>query len=161
MVWGNRLEIERNLSVFFYIEPIIEKILLFLHRFKELSVDKGLRHRRVDITGTNYHPLDNEFQIREAMRDTCDLINGKDNIFEKALLRTEQYLCFQTNLHRPVRVCSKGVFLTLLIDKELRFYNCLTNPPLEGCKWGIFMSVQKGCAFQLYFCIRKRNQCIT
>ncbi len=34
---------------------------------KELSVDRGIRHRRVGITGTNYHPLDNEFQIREAM----------------------------------------------------------------------------------------------
>lgn len=53
---------------------------------KELSVDRGIRHRRVGITGTNYHPLDNEFQIREAMRDTCDLINGKESIFDKALL---------------------------------------------------------------------------
>ena len=53
---------------------------------KELSVDKGLRHRRVGITGTNYHPLDNEFQIREAMHATCDLINSKSNVFEKALL---------------------------------------------------------------------------
>lgn len=53
---------------------------------KELSVDKGIRRRRVGITGTNYHPLDNEFQIREAVRDTCDLINSKANIFEKALL---------------------------------------------------------------------------
>lgn len=53
---------------------------------KELSIDKGLRRHRVGITGTNYHPLDNEFQIREAMRDTCELINSKSNIFEKALL---------------------------------------------------------------------------
>ena len=53
---------------------------------KELSVDRGIRHRRVGITGTNYHPLDNEFQIREAMHDTCDLINSNENIFEKALL---------------------------------------------------------------------------
>ena len=53
---------------------------------KELSVDRGIRHRRVGITGTNYHPLDNEFQIREAMHDTCDLINSKENVFEKALL---------------------------------------------------------------------------
>jgi len=53
---------------------------------KELSVDKGIRHRRVGITGTNYHPLDNEFQIREAMRDTCNLINQKEDVFEKALL---------------------------------------------------------------------------
>jgi len=53
---------------------------------KELSVDKGIRHRREGITGTNYHPLDNEFQIREALRDTCSLINGKNDVFEKALL---------------------------------------------------------------------------
>ncbi len=53
---------------------------------KELSVDRGIRHRRVGITGTNYHPLDNEFQIREAMHDTCDLINSCENVFEKALL---------------------------------------------------------------------------
>ena len=53
---------------------------------KELSVEKGLRHRRVGITGTNYRPLDNEFQIREAMRDTCALINSKNCVFEKALL---------------------------------------------------------------------------
>lgn len=53
---------------------------------KELSIDKGLRRHRVGITGTNYHPLDNGFQIREAMRDACELINSKSNIFEKALL---------------------------------------------------------------------------
>lgn len=53
---------------------------------KELSVENGVRHRRVGITGTNYHPLDNEFQIREALRDTCNLINDKECVFEKALL---------------------------------------------------------------------------
>ena len=53
---------------------------------KDLSVDRGIRHRRVGITGTNYHPLDNEFLIREALHDSCDLINGKENVFEKALL---------------------------------------------------------------------------
>ena len=53
---------------------------------KELGVGNGIRKRRVGITGTNYRPLDNEFQIREALEDTCQLINGKDNVFEKALL---------------------------------------------------------------------------
>ena len=53
---------------------------------KDLSIDIGLRRHRVGITGTNYHPLDNEFQIREAMREACELINSKSNIFEKALL---------------------------------------------------------------------------
>ncbi len=53
---------------------------------KDLNVDHHIRHRRVGITGTNYMPLDNEFQIREAVEDTCKLINGKKNVFEKALL---------------------------------------------------------------------------
>ncbi|MBQ7272750.1 MAG: Fic family protein [Bacteroidales bacterium] len=53
---------------------------------KELDVDKGIRRRRVGITGTNYCPLDNEYQIREALEDSSRLINGKENVFEKALL---------------------------------------------------------------------------
>lgn len=34
------------------------------------------------LIGTNYCPLDNEFQIREALEDTCVLINRKVNVFE-------------------------------------------------------------------------------
>jgi len=52
---------------------------------KELGVDRNIRTRRVGITGTNYRPLDNEFQIREALQQTCNLINNRENIFEKAL----------------------------------------------------------------------------
>lgn len=53
---------------------------------KELGVDRNIRRRRIGITGTNYRPLDNESQIREALEDSCALINTKSNIFEKALL---------------------------------------------------------------------------
>lgn len=53
---------------------------------KELAVDRNIRTRRVGITGTNYRPLDNEFQIREALEQTCRLINDKICVFEKALL---------------------------------------------------------------------------
>ncbi len=53
---------------------------------KELPVERNIRVRRVGITGTNYRPLDNEFQIREALELTCTLINKRENIFEKALL---------------------------------------------------------------------------
>jgi Fic family protein len=59
----------------------IHKILI-----DNLDVEKNLRKRRVGISGTNYRPLDNEFQISEALTDTCELINKKENIFEKALL---------------------------------------------------------------------------
>jgi len=53
---------------------------------KELNVDRNIRRRRVGITGTNYVPLDNEFQIREALENVCNLVNSRDNIFEKSLL---------------------------------------------------------------------------
>ena len=53
---------------------------------KELGVDRNIRTRRVGITGTNYRPIGNEFQIRDALQQTCDLVNGRTNVFEKALL---------------------------------------------------------------------------
>ena len=81
---------------------------------KGLSVDKGIRHRRVGITGTNYHPLDNEFQIREAMHDTCDLINSKEDVFEKALLALVllSYIqAFSDGNKRTARITSNAVLL--------------------------------------------------
>ncbi len=53
---------------------------------KELGISRNLRVRRVGITGTNYRPLDNEFQIKEAFRVMCSLINFKANVFEKSLI---------------------------------------------------------------------------
>ena len=81
---------------------------------KELSVDRGIRHRRVGITGTNYHPLDNEFQIREALHDTCDLINGKKNVFEKALLTLMllSYIqAFSDGNKRTARITSNAILI--------------------------------------------------
>ena len=51
-----------------------------------LDVTKGLRKTLVRITGTDYVPLDNEFQIREALDKACGLINGMENVFEKAVI---------------------------------------------------------------------------
>ncbi|MBO5254591.1 MAG: Fic family protein [Opitutales bacterium] len=53
---------------------------------KDLNVERNIRRSRVGITGTNYKPLDNEFQIAEAMELSCNLINNRQNVFEKALL---------------------------------------------------------------------------
>ncbi len=53
---------------------------------KELAVDRNIRRRRVGISGTNFRPIDNEYQIQEALSSTCDLINKKENVFEQALL---------------------------------------------------------------------------
>ena len=52
---------------------------------KDLGVDKNIRKRRVGITGTNYRPLDNEFQIRKALELMCEIINKENNVFVKSL----------------------------------------------------------------------------
>ena len=81
---------------------------------KELGVGSGIRTRRVGITGTNYRPLDNEFQIREALEDTCTLINGKENIFEKALLALVllSYIqAFSDGNKRTARITSNAILM--------------------------------------------------
>jgi Fic family protein len=50
-----------------------------------LNVTKNLRKTLVGITGTNYKPLDNEFQIRETLEKTCQKVNKTENVFEKAI----------------------------------------------------------------------------
>ena len=81
---------------------------------KELGAERNIRHRRVGITGTNYTPLDNEFQIREALEDTVTLINGKTNIFEKALLALVllSYIhAFTDGNKRTARIVSNGILI--------------------------------------------------
>ena len=81
---------------------------------KELGVDRNIRHRRVGITGTNYRPLDNEFQIREALEDSCTLINGKKNVFEKAILALVllSYIqAFTDGNKRTARITSNAILI--------------------------------------------------
>ena len=71
-----------------YLNPLTVPKIEDIHSIltKELSVERNLRKRRVGISGTNYRPLDNEFQISEALLNSCDIINNKKSVFEKALL---------------------------------------------------------------------------
>lgn len=81
---------------------------------KELGVERNIRHRRVGITGTNYTPLDNEFQIREALEDSVRLINGKSNIFDKALLALillSYIQAFTDGNKRTARIVSNGILI--------------------------------------------------
>lgn len=81
---------------------------------KELGVERNIRHRRVGITGTNYRPLDNEFQIREALEDSCRLINGKSEVFEKALLALVllSYIqAFTDGNKRTARITANGILI--------------------------------------------------
>jgi len=71
-----------------YVKPLTISRIEDLHSIliKELQVGRNIRKRRVGISGTNYKPIDNEFQIREALQSMCNLVNDKSNVFEKALL---------------------------------------------------------------------------
>ena len=71
-----------------YLFPLTISKIEDIHNIltKDLAVDRNIRKRRVGISGTNYKPIDNEFQIKEALSGICELINGKENIFEQALL---------------------------------------------------------------------------
>lgn len=71
-----------------YVNPLTISRIEDIHSLlvKDLNISRNIRNRRVGISGTNYKPLDNEFQIREALQDMCDLINSKESVFEKALL---------------------------------------------------------------------------
>jgi Fic family protein len=71
-----------------YINPLTVSSIKDIHSIlvKELDISRNIRSRRVGISGTNYKPLDNEFQIKEAVESMCTLINSKKNVFEKAFL---------------------------------------------------------------------------
>ena len=99
-----------------YLREISVRRIEELHTLlvKELDVDKGIRKRRVGVTGTNYRPLDNEYQIREALEDTCRLINGKENVFEKALLALVllSYIqAFADGNKRTARITSNAILI--------------------------------------------------
>lgn len=82
---------------------------------KDLGVERNIRKHRVGITGTNYRPLDNEFQIQEALEGTCKLVNSKQNVFEKALLTLVllSYIqAFTDGNKRTARITSNAILLS-------------------------------------------------
>ena len=71
-----------------YISPLAVSRVEDIHSLliDGLGIDRNIRNRRVGISGTNYKPLDNEFQIKEALEDLCLLINSRESIFDKSIL---------------------------------------------------------------------------
>jgi len=99
-----------------YIQPLslagIEDIHTLL--IKDLKVARNIRKRRVGITGTNYRPLDNEFQIRESLQSMVALINGRNDVFEKALLvlvLISYIQPFEDGNKRTARIISNAILM--------------------------------------------------
>ena len=51
-----------------------------------MSVGLGIRNRVVGVTGSKYQPLDNKYQIKEAIADLSDAISQAETPYAKALL---------------------------------------------------------------------------
>ncbi len=79
-----------------------------------LGIAKNLRTAPVGITGTNYKPLDNIFQIEEAMGKMINLINSKNDFFEKsflALVLLSYIQPFEDGNKRTSRLVSDAILL--------------------------------------------------
>jgi len=99
-----------------YVVPLTIARIEDIHSIliKDLEVERNIRQRRVGISGTNYKPLDNEHQIREALEDMCRLINRKNNIFEKSLLALVllSYIqAFNDGNKRTSRIVSNAILI--------------------------------------------------
>lgn len=99
-----------------YLNPLSVSKIQDIHSIltKGLGVDNDIRKRRVGISGTNYRPLDNDFQISEALSQMCVLINRKENVFEKALLLLVliSYIQpFEDGNKRTARIVSNAVLM--------------------------------------------------
>src|SRR3989338_2663777 len=62
--------------------PFIEKVHELL--VADLKVKRGLRSGLVGIIGTKYKPLDNKYQIKEALEGLCTAVNRMEGVFTKA-----------------------------------------------------------------------------
>jgi Fic family protein len=71
-----------------YLVPISVSTIEAIHTLliKDLGVDKNIRRRGVGILGTNYRPIDNEFQIRDELIAMAAFVNEQEGVFEKALI---------------------------------------------------------------------------
>lgn len=81
---------------------------------KNLGVAKNIRSRLVRIGGTAYQPLDNKFQIREAMEKMCDLVNKQKNPFTKAfiaMLMTAYIQPFEDGNKRASRLIGNALLM--------------------------------------------------
>jgi Fic family protein len=71
-----------------YLKPLSVSGIEEIHSIlvKDLDISRNIRSRRVGISGTNYKPLDNAFQIKEALADMCALVNKQESVFSAAML---------------------------------------------------------------------------
>jgi len=99
-----------------FLHPISTAKIEDIHSIliKELQVQRNIRKRRVGISGTNYRPLDNAFQIEDALTKSCEIINQRNSVFEQAflsLLLISYIQPFSDGNKRTARIVSNAILL--------------------------------------------------
>ncbi len=87
-----------------------------LHKLlvKKLAIKTNIRKNLVRITGSKYQPLDNQFQIQEALEKFSDLVNYCEEPINKALLSLAllAYIqAFEDGNKRTSRLCANAVLV--------------------------------------------------
>ena len=88
----------------------------YLHHVltKKLWIGANIRKHSVWVTGTQYKPIDNQFQIQDALQAMTNLINYKSNFFEKAfiaLLLISYIQAFEDGNKRTARMLTNAILL--------------------------------------------------
>jgi Fic family protein len=99
-----------------YLKPLTISRIEDIHSLliKELGVERNIRKRGVGVGGTDYKPLSVYQQIVDVMQQMCDLVNTRDNVFEKALLLLVliSYIqAFNDGNKRTARIISNAILL--------------------------------------------------
>lgn len=79
---------------------------------KDMHVSRGLRQKVVGIIGTKYRPLDNQYQIREALENMVSVINKLKDPFSKslaAMLLIAYIQPFEDGNKRTSRLLGNGI----------------------------------------------------
>jgi Fic family protein len=99
-----------------YLNPLKISRIEDIHSLliKNLGIERNIRKRGVGVGGTNYKPLSVYQQIVDVMQQMCDLVNTKDNVFEKAflLLILISYIqVFNDGNKRTARIISNAILM--------------------------------------------------
>jgi Fic family protein len=81
---------------------------------EELGIPKNIRKSLVGITGTAYKPLDNEWQIKEALEKTCELINKEKDFFTRSIIASAMIAYiqpFEDGNKRTARILNNAILL--------------------------------------------------
>lgn len=99
-----------------YLSPLTTSRIEDIHSFliKGLGVERNIRERGIGIGGTDYRPLSIHQQIVEAMQQMYDLVNSRNNVYEKALLLLVliSYIqAFNDGNKRTARIISNAILM--------------------------------------------------